>query len=56
MFTKIGDLNPITIVDAVDQIDDTATRASLKKVIKAVKGKQPQKEIPAQIKKESETK
>ena len=55
MFTKIGDLNPITIVDAVDQLDDTATRAAIKKVIKAVKNKS-QKEIPAQIKKESETK
>jgi len=55
MFIKIGDPNPITIVDPIDQIDSEATRASLKKVIKAVKDKQ-QKENPAPIKKESEKK
>ena len=55
MFIKIGDPSPVTIVDPIDQIDNEATRTSLKKVIKAVKDKQ-QKEIPAQIKKESEKK
>jgi hypothetical protein len=55
MFIKVGDPNPITIVDPVDQIDDETTRTSLKKVIKAIKEKV-QKVIPTQIKKESETK
>ena len=55
MFIKVGDPNPITIVDPVDQIDNETTRMSLKKVIKAVKEKF-QKTIPAPVKKESETK
>lgn len=54
MFIKVGDLNPITIVDPADQIDNEATKVSLKRTIKAVKDKQ--KEVPAQIKKESEKK
>lgn len=53
-FIKVGDLNPITIVDPLDQIDTETVKTSLKKAIKTVKDKQ--KEIPAPVKKESEKK
>lgn len=53
MFIKVGDPNPITIVESVD-IDDEITKKSFKKVIKSVKDIQ--KVIPARPKKESEKK
>jgi hypothetical protein len=53
MFTKVGDLNPITIVDPVD-IDNEITKKSLKKIIKTVK--EAQKIIVPAQKKESEKK
>lgn len=53
MFIKVGDLNPITIVDPVD-VDDKSTKKIFKKTIKNIKDSQ--KVIPAQEKKESEKK
>jgi hypothetical protein len=40
MFIKNGDLNPITIIEPKDDIDDADTKVALKKVIKSVKDKQ----------------
>jgi hypothetical protein len=39
MFIKNGDLNPITIIEPKNDIDD-ATKVALKKAIKSVKDKQ----------------
>ena len=53
MFIKIGDPNPITIVDPVD-VNDESTKKVFKKAIKTVKDSQ--KVVPAPVKKESEKK
>jgi len=54
MFNKVGDLNPITVIDDLADVDDKSTRRILKKTLKNVKNLQ-KTEIPTQIK-ESEKK
>jgi hypothetical protein len=54
MFVKVGDPNPITTIIVAGEINDEETAASLKAVIKSVKGKQ--KKAATKAKKEAETK